>query len=162
MFRRWLFWLWLWAFVVTFPLLVHAQYAGQYPSGQGPLGTGNSGYPSGATPVTQTGSNGTGSASSASLPAVSGQFTYLCGFTVTNNGATTPIDTVVTAGQFVGSGANFQYNMAVAAVGTNTSLTVNFSPCVRPATTNVGVTVSAPAPGSGNTNNTVNVWGYTQ
>jgi hypothetical protein len=122
---------------------------------------GLAGYPANATPVTGSGTGSTG-AVSASLPAASGKFTYICGFAYQGSDATAAVAGNIAVSGTVTGTMNFGY-VALAA-GTTVPqpppAVVEFSPCVPSSAVNTAVTVTPPTLGTGATLATVSAWGY--
>lgn len=114
----------------------------------------------GGTGVAASSGNVAAAVAAATLPAVTGKTTYLCGFSITGGGATAaslvqPTITGLTGGTFT-------YTIAVPAGATLgvTPMNRSFSPCIPANAPAVAIVVSAPSFGTGNTNATVNVEGY--
>lgn len=126
-------------------------------------GSGNAGYPSGATPLVITAAGNVGSGSvTATINGAAGQHTYICGFTIANNGATTPAIQNITFGTFNSQGSgNLTFLLNFAAVGTLSTLQQTFTPCLRSTNTaqNLALTVNTQA---GNTLTDISLWGYQQ
>ena len=120
-----------------------------------------SGSSSAQTPVTAS-NTGAAVAITASLPAVSGKFTYITGFQVTGAGATAAsVVTVTVTGTVNGT---MSYNV-VAPAGVTTSITqlvVSFPVPVPSSAVNTAVVVNVPSLGAGNTNSAVAAQGFQQ
>lgn len=121
-------------------------------------GLGNAGYPIGANPDARS-AVGTTAATSASIPAVAGAYSYLCGFTIVASA------TAATSG--AGATSSVQGNTAIGfvqQVGTTTApaeTTRTYNPCLRSVSINSAVGVTSIAAGTGG-NTSVYVWGYEQ
>jgi hypothetical protein len=99
---------------------------------------------------------GTTAATAASLPAVSGKWTYICGFTITSGGTTTAaVGNATVAGAVTGT-LNFTYVDVSSGQGI---LGVAFPQCIVASAQNTAITVTAPAGGAG-TVVAVTAWGY--
>lgn len=123
--------------------------------------SGSSGYPLGATPVLNS-ATGTTAGATATLAAAAGQFTYLCGFSVSPGSATTAITiTITTTG--LASNQTLSVGAPVTAVGTTgVNQYSYFTPCLRSTAVNTAVTVVAGALGTAGVGQAVNAWGYQQ
>jgi hypothetical protein len=147
------------AFILVW-LLCSAAFA-QTPLPSGPsTGTG---YPLGASAVTSSATGSTG-AISATLPALTGKLTYICGFSYQGSDATAAVaGNVVVSGTVSGS-MNFGYVAlaAGAAVAQPPPITVPFGPCVPASGQNTAIVVTPPVLGAGATLATVSAWGYQQ
>lgn len=120
----------------------------------------SAGPPSGATMMTNTSANVANATASAALGAVAGQTNYVTGFQFTASGATAA--SVVTCTLVGVKPYNQFYTVAVPAGVTAgvTPLSVSFNPPLQATNVNVAITASCPALGSGNTNATMNIQGY--
>lgn len=111
-------------------------------------------YPAGATPITGN-AQGTVSAVVATLAAVAGKTTYICGIHIDATG-TGSIGPITVAG-LVGSSMVFQ-----ATAGTPVSLPLQtFTPCIPASAPNTAITITTTADASA-TAVDVNSWGYQQ
>lgn len=127
-------------------------------------GSGNAGYPPGATPQAITIVNtttGATASTSASLVGASGQYTYMCGWNAFTNGGTAQ-DVTVQVGAFINATLSYLLSVPAFAATNATTIGDKYGPCLRASTLGGNLTVIVPAQGTGNTNVTVNVWGYTQ
>ena len=103
---------------------------------------------------------GTTAGATATLPAVQGKTTFICGFSVTPGSATAAITINVTV---TGPASTFTYSVGApaTAVGvTGAALLQNFTPCVAASAMNTTIAVAAGALGAGGVNQDVNVWGF--
>lgn len=116
--------------------------------------------PAGATVMTNTSANVANATASAALGAVAGQTNFVTGFQFTASGATSAA--VVTCTLVGVKPYNQFYTVAVPAGVTAgvTPLSVSFNPPLQATNVNVAITASCPALGSGNTNATMNIQGY--
>jgi hypothetical protein len=114
------------------------------------------------TPVTAS-ATGTTGAITATLPAVAGHTTYICGFyyTGTNATAANPATSVTITGT-IGGTMTFGFpTLAAAATVPNTlPLDEEFLPCIAASAINTAIAVNGPALGSGATQATVTAWGF--
>lgn len=118
-------------------------------------------YPSGSVPVVASSGNVAASVASATLPAVVGKTNYISGFSISGSGSTVGVVVNATVAGLVG-GVTLTYPViAVAGVLLgNTPMQVIFNPALPANATNTAITVSCPSLGLGNTNNSVNIYGY--
>jgi hypothetical protein len=121
-----------------------------------------SAYPVGAVPTSASSANVANATAAATLAAVAGKTTYVTGFSVTGAGATAGLPVTVTLTGVVGGPLNFTYCAAVGALVANTPLVVVFPEPIPAAAVNTAITVSCPALGAGNTNNTATIYGFAQ
>ena len=96
----------------------------------------------------------------ATLPAIQGRFTYICGFSITSAGSTGAADVVATVTGLNGGTLSFSYETVAGANAANLPLVIPFTPCMPSSTVNTAVVVTLPSLGTGNTTATVNAWGY--
>lgn len=96
----------------------------------------------------------------ATLAAVSGWTTYICGFSITSSGSTGALVVSPTVTGLNGGTLTFTYTSIAGVALANAPLVVPFSPCQPATAQNVAIVVSMPSLGTGNTNATVNAWGY--
>jgi hypothetical protein len=116
---------------------------------------GSAGYPVGANPVTAS-ATGTTGVTSATLPAVPGQTTYICGFSIRAN-ATTAVTGNATV---TGTPGTLNFSQFVAAPGADPGkVETLFAPCVSASATNTAIAVNSPALGSGGVVS-VSAWGF--
>lgn len=114
------------------------------------------------TPITAT-ATGTTGAIVATLPAVAGKTTFICGFYYTGTNATAANNaTSVTVTGTIGGTMTFGFpTLAAAATVQNTIPTDEaFMPCVAASAVNTAISVNGPALGAGATQATVTAWGY--
>ena len=109
-----------------------------------PVAAALTGTPNGATQVTSS-ATGTTGALSATMAAASGYNNYLCGFTVTSAGTTSPAPVTTTiTGPISGSLSYVFYPATTGAI-----LAKEFSPCVQSSAKTTAIQMSVPALGSG-------------
>ncbi len=126
-----------------------------------------SGIPAGAQVpgslgVQVTASSGTVAAgtAAATLAAVAGKVTHICGFAITSTGSTAAAVVAPTVTGVVTATMTFAYASVAGATLSNQPLVVSFRDCISASAPNTTIVVSMPTLGAGNTNATVNAWGY--
>lgn len=114
-------------------------------------------FPQGAQVNNQTAStNFTTGASSATLTAQAGKWTYICGFTVTSGGTTAATTGTITVTGTVGGTMNFTYVFVSSGQGV---FGIAFPGCISSSAANTAIVVNTPAGGAG-TVGSVTAWGY--
>jgi|SRR5882672_11574658 len=112
------------------------------------------------TDVTGSSGNVAAAVATASLPAVANKTNYLTGFDITGSGATAGLPVTVTV-TGCGSGTlSYTYSAAVGALVENFPLFVSLDYPIAATSSNTAITISCPSLGTGNTNNTVNIYGF--
>jgi hypothetical protein len=114
------------------------------------------------TPVTAT-ATGTTGAIAATLPAVAGKTTYICGFYYAGTNATAAnTTTTVTVTGVITATMSFAFATlaAGAAVPNSPAVDEQFAPCISASAINTAIAVNGPALGAGATLATVTAWGY--
>lgn len=96
----------------------------------------------------------------ASLAAAAGKVTYICGFAITSAGSTGAAVVAPTITGIVTGTMTFAYASVAGATLSNQPLVVPFRDCISASAVNTAIVVSLPSLGAGNTNATVNAWGY--
>jgi hypothetical protein len=99
----------------------------------------------------------------ATLPAVANRVTYICGFSITSTGATAAAVVSPTVAGLAGGTMTFTYAAVAGATAANQPLVIPFGTgdtCLAASAPNTTIVVSMPSLGAGNTNTTVNAWGY--
>jgi len=96
----------------------------------------------------------------ATLAAASGKVTYICGFAITSTGSTGAAVVAPTVTGIVTGTLTFAYASVAGATLSNQPLIVPFGTCMPASAPNTAIVVSVPTLGAGNTNTTVNAWGY--
>jgi hypothetical protein len=129
---------------------------------QFPLASGAAGYPSASTPVTASSGNVAAAVATATLAAAVGKTTYICGFSITSSGSTAAVVVSPTVTNVITGTMTHTYASVAGATLANQALVIPFSPCIPASATNTTIPVSLPSLGAGNTNTTVNAWGYQQ
>lgn len=119
-----------------------------------------SGYPPGSTPV-GAGQSATTGGISLNLGGNPGQFTYLCGLTVSPGSATAAITITAAIGN-TPTGATWTLAAPVTAAGaTGASLTPPLGSCIRSNAQGQAITLTVGALGTGGINQFASMWGYT-
>jgi len=96
----------------------------------------------------------------ATIPAVAAKTAYISGFDVTGAGATAGSVVSVTVAGLLGGTATYTLTVATGVAIGNAPLAIQFSPPLPASAVNTAIVVTCPALGAGNTNNTVNAYGY--
>lgn len=117
-------------------------------------------YPSGATAITAASGNVANATAAATLAGVSAKTTYLAGFDVSGSGATLGSAVTVTVTGVITGTLSYTYAVVAGVLLGNPSLVVPLPHPVPASATNTAIVVSCPALGAGNTNATVNAYGY--
>lgn len=109
-----------------------------------------------------TASSGTVAAgtATATLAAATGKVTYICGFAITSTGSTAAAVVAPTVTGIITGTMTFAYATVAGATLANQPLVVPFGTCMPASAPNTAIVVSMPTLGAGNTNTTVNAWGY--
>jgi hypothetical protein len=127
-----------------------------------PGGAGAAGFPAGATPITAVFSGADTATASATLAAVAGKFTYICGFTVSGLGSTAGATVIATVATLAGGNTlSYSYVFVASATGADTPVNQVFSPCIPASAANAVITATVPG-SAGNTATQINAWGYQQ
>ena len=113
-----------------------------------------------ATPIKASSGNVANASGVATLAAVATKTTYITGFDVTGSGATVGAAVSVTVAGLLGGTATYTAVAATGATVGNAPLVVRFDPPLPASAVNTAIVVTCPALGAGNTNNTVNAYGY--
>lgn len=133
---------------------------GALPAGTATLGNVGTITPAGATARTAASGNVANAAAVATLAAAAGKTTYICGFTLTSSGSTAATVVSPTVVGTITGTLTFTYVSVAGATAANQTVIVPFDPCVPANAVNTAIVVTLPALGAGNTNATVNAWGY--
>ena len=97
----------------------------------------------------------------ATIPAVAGRTFYVLGILINGLGATVGLGVAPTITGLLGGTITLAYAAAVGVLVQNTNLNVSFGDVGIPASAvNQSVVLSCPSLGTGNTSNTVVIWGY--
>ena len=118
--------------------------------------------PINATMANASSGNVAAAVATATIAAVSGRMNNITGFSVTGSGATAGLPVIVTLTGVVGGTLSYIYTAAVGATLPNQPLIVNFPTPLPASALNTAIAVSCPSLGAGNTNNCVNIYGYTE
>lgn len=110
--------------------------------------------------ITASSGNVAAGVATATLAAATGKVTYICGFSITSAGSTAAAVVSPTVANVITGTMTFTYASVAGATLANQHLTVPFTPCISANAPNTTVPVSMPSLGAGNTNTTVNAWGY--
>lgn len=113
-----------------------------------------------ATPITAASGNVAAATATATLAGTPGKTTYICGFAITSTGSTAAAVVSPTVTGTITGTLTFTYASVAGATLANQSLIVPFNPCVPASAVNTGIAVALPSLGAGNTNATVNAWGF--
>ena len=113
-----------------------------------------------ATPITAASGNVANNVATATLAAAAGKTTYICGFSITSTGSTAAAVVSPTVTNTITGTLTFTYASVAGATLANQPLIIPFNPCVPANAVNTTIPVSVPALGTGNTNTTVNAWGF--
>lgn len=125
-----------------------------------PLNVSQGPYPTGAIPFIKASGNVANAVAAAVLDSDAGKTTYLAGFHVTGTGATVGLPVLVTVAGILGGTLTYVYAAAVGALVANQALHVKFDPPLPASALDTDITVSCPALGAGNTNNSVVAHGF--
>lgn len=117
-------------------------------------------YPSGATPITADSGNQANATATATLAANAAQRTWITGFLITSSGATGASVVAGTITGVVGGTLHFTYVAVAGATLADNTLAYTFGKPIPSSAINTAIAVSIPALGAGNTNTTVNAFGY--
>jgi hypothetical protein len=110
--------------------------------------------------ITASSGNVAAGVATATLAAAVGKVDYICGFSITSAGSTAAAVVSPTVTSVITSTMTFTYTTVAGATLANAPLVVPFNPCISAATPNTTIPVSVPSLGAGNTNTTVNAWGF--
>jgi hypothetical protein len=116
---------------------------------------------SGATAKNACSGNVANATATATLASVTGKTNYITGLQVTATGATGALVVNVTVTGVVGGPLTYTFSFPAGATVSATPLTVVFNPPLPASGTGVAIVVSLPASGTGGTNASVCVQGYT-
>lgn len=117
-------------------------------------------YPAGAIPVNGASGNVANASAAASLPATAGATNYVCGFSITSSGSTAAAVVSPTLAGVVNGPLTFTYASVAGATLSNQPVLIDWAHCIPASGQNVAITITLPALGAGNTNATVNIWGF--
>lgn len=114
----------------------------------------------GGTPITAASGNVANAAAVATLAAVTGRTTYICGFTMTSSGSTGAAVVNPTVTNIITGTLTYVYSTVAGVTLGNVPLIVNFNPCMPANAVSTTIVVTLPALGAGNTNAAVTAKGY--
>jgi len=112
------------------------------------------------TQITASSGNVAAATATATLAAVAGKTTFICGFQATAGGATAAAVVTGTITNIITGTMSWTYGANTGAGVPTAPLVVPFNPCVPANAVNTTIVVSMPSLGAGNTNATVSAWGY--
>lgn len=113
-----------------------------------------------AVPIKASSGNVANATATASLAGVAAKTTYITGFDVTGSGATAGSVVSVTVTGLLGGTSTYTLAVSAGAAVGNAPLVIDFVPPLPASAVNTAIVVTCPALGLGNTNNTVNAYGY--
>jgi len=117
-------------------------------------------YPPGATPLNESSGNVAAAPATATLPATTGVTNWLFGFDINGGGATAASIINCTVTGLVGGTATFSLPIPSGATVGLTPLQERFPEPLPASAVNTAIAVSCPSFGTGNTNASVNAYGF--
>jgi hypothetical protein len=96
----------------------------------------------------------------ATLPLITGKTSYLCGWSITSTGSTATAIVSPTVTNVQGGTQTYTYVTVAGVAAANAQLNITYTPCLPANAAANAPTVTLPSLGAGNTNATVNAWGY--
>jgi hypothetical protein len=115
-----------------------------------------SAFPAGATPITAA-AQGTTASTTATLAAVAGKTTYICGWSIDADATAAVVGNMTVTGTV---GGTLTRRQGVANVTNGTDATWSaYSPCIPASAANTAISVNSAAAGTGG-NTTVTAWGF--
>lgn len=117
-------------------------------------------YPNTATPLTADSGNQANTVATATLAGASGVTTYISGFIITASGSTAATVVTVTITGVISGTLHLTFVSPAGATTAATPLVVTFPYPIPASAQNTAIAVSLPALGAGNTNATVNAFGF--
>jgi|RhiMetdeSRZDD1v2_1073273.scaffolds.fasta_scaffold165827_3 hypothetical protein len=113
-------------------------------------------------PITAMSGNVAAATATATLAANSDarKITYICGFAATSGGATSAAVVNLTVTNVITGTQTYTYGANTGAGVPTAPLVVQFSPCLPATGPSTTIVVSMPSLGAGNTNASVNAWGF--
>jgi hypothetical protein len=114
----------------------------------------------GATPESASSGNVAAGTAAASFAAATDVLNYLSGFVVTGSGATGASVVNFTITGLLGGTQTYNITVPAGATTTITPLVVTFPDPIQATAKNVAIAASLPTLGAGNTNASVNIFGY--
>lgn len=114
----------------------------------------------GGTPITASSGNVANANAVATLAAVAGKTTYICGYSYSSSGSTAAaVVSPTVAGTITGTLTSTYATVAGVTLG-NPQIVFTFNPCIAASAVNTSIVVTLPALGAGNTNANANAWGF--
>jgi hypothetical protein len=113
-----------------------------------------------AIPVKASSGNVANAVATATIPAIAGKTAYITGFDITGSGATAGAVVNPTITGLLGGITTYSLTVSAGVATADTALQRDFTPGFPASAVNTAIVVSCPALGAGNTNNTVNVYGF--
>jgi hypothetical protein len=110
--------------------------------------------------ITASSGNVAAATATATLAAAVGKVTYICGFSITSAGSTGAAVVSPTITNMITGTMTFTYTSVAGVTLANQPLVIPFNRCIPANAPNTTIVVSMPSLGTGNTNATVNAWGY--
>lgn len=123
-------------------------------------GVSNAPYPFGAVPLTATSGNVANASAVATLTAVAGKTTYICGFDMSGSGATAGQIVVGTITGTIGGSLSYVFTSSTGVLAGDTGVFRDFASCIPASAISTPIVVTLPALGTGNTNAVANAHGY--
>jgi hypothetical protein len=117
-------------------------------------------YPPNASVLQATSGNVAAGVSTATLTSSAGNMAWIFGFDVNGGGATAAsvVDCTVTG--LVGATAHYSLPVAAGATASLTPLSIRYPEPIPASAVNTNIVVSCPSLGAGNTNTTINAYGF--
>lgn len=117
-------------------------------------------YPPGATPLNISSGNEAAATATATLPAATGATTWITGWAVNGGGATAASLISCTVTGLAGGTETRTFAVASGVTAASTALVVTYPAALPASAADTAIAVSCPSFGSGNTNATVNAYGF--
>jgi hypothetical protein len=117
-------------------------------------------YPGGSTNVSCATGNVAASTATCTMPATTGKFTYVTGFDITGSGATLGSAVTCTLTNTDSGTHSYTFVAIAGALLADNPLVRSFSPPLKATASNTAPVLSCPSLGAGNTNTTINMYGY--
>lgn len=116
--------------------------------------------PGGRVDISCSTGNVANATSTCTMPATTGKTTYVTGFDITGSGATVGAAVTCTLTNTNSGTISYTYVITAGALLVNTPLIRSFTPPLKGTAANTAPVLSCPAGGTGNTNMTLNAYGY--
>lgn len=117
-------------------------------------------YPPNSVALNESSGNVAAAVATATMPATAGAMNWLFGFDVYGGGATAASVISCTVTGLAGGTATYTFGVAAGATASDTPLNIRFPEPIPASAVNIAIAVSCPSFGSGNTNATVNAYGF--